>query len=153
MGMGRSDTVLRSSGFRAHHRARHGSHSTDALDRLRGESVRAGSDHACTADDPETSIDPFNREDAAALLATVRERTPEWYPWLLWGGLRTGLRAGELLALQWGDVNWRGSYLVVRQNLVRGLLTTPKSHQQRRVDLSRQLRAELRLWRRRQRAA
>jgi integrase len=40
----------------------------------------------------------------------------------------------------------------VRRNLVRGQLTTPKNHQRRRVGLSRQLRAELRLWRRRQRA-
>jgi integrase len=63
------------------------------------------------------------------------------------------MRAGELLALQWGDINWRHSRLEVRRNLVRGQLTTPKNHQRRRVDLSRQLRAELRLWRRRQRAA
>jgi hypothetical protein len=56
--------------------------------------------------------------------------------------------------LEWGDTNWRGSFLQVRRNLVRGQLTTPpKNHQRRRVDLSRQLRAELRLWRRRQRAA
>jgi integrase len=45
-----------------------------------------------------------------------------------------------------------GSYAQVRRNIVRGQLTTPKNHQRRRVDMSRQLRAELRLWRRRQRA-
>jgi integrase len=104
------------------------------------------------ADAPEPQIDPFTREEVAQLLQVARERLPEWYPWLLCG-LRTGMRAGELLALQWGDFDWRGSYLQVRRNLVRGQLTTPKNHQQRRVDLSRQLRRELRLWRRRQRAA
>ena len=64
----------------------------------------------------------------------------------------TEARAGELLALQWTDLSWRGSFIQVRRNLVRGQLTTPKNHQGRRVDTSRQLRAELRLWRRRQRA-
>ncbi len=61
-------------------------------------------------------------------------------------------RARELLALQWTDLNWRGSFVQVCRNLVRGQLTTPKNHQGRRVAMSRQLRAELRLWRRRQRA-
>jgi integrase len=35
-------------------------------------------------------------------------------------GFRTGLRAGELLALQWGDINWRAGFLQVQRNLVRG---------------------------------
>ena len=104
-----------------------------------------------TADDPEPEIDPFARDDVAEVLRVAREQSPDWYAWLLCG-LRTGLRAGELLALQWGDLNWRGSSIEVRRNLVRGHLTTPKNHQRRRVDMSRQLRAELRLWRRRQRA-
>jgi integrase len=61
------------------------------------------------------------------------------------------MRAGELLALQWGDFNWRRRFVQVQRNLVRGLLTTPKKHQRRRVDLSYQLTAALRLWRRQQR--
>lgn len=105
-----------------------------------------------TADEAEPDIEPFTSGEIADLLQLARERLPDLYPWVLCG-LRTGMRAGELLALQWGDVNWRDSFLHVRRNLVRGQLTTPKNHQQRKVDLSRQLRAELRLWRRRQRAA
>ena len=63
------------------------------------------------------------------------------------------MRLGELLELQWGDINWRGSYVEVRHAFVGGVVTTPKNHQRRRVELSRQLRAELLLWRRRERAA
>src|SRR5256712_13753494 len=63
------------------------------------------------------------------------------------------MRAGELLALQWGDFNWQRRFVQVQRNLVRGILTTPKNHQRRRVDLSHQLTAALRLWRRQQRAA
>jgi integrase len=41
----------------------------------------------------------------------------------------------------------------VQRKLVRGQLTTPKDHQRRRVDLSRQLAVALRLWRRREYAS
>ena len=51
-----------------------------------------------------------------------------------------------------GGARWRGRYLVVQRAIVRGTLTTPKNHQVRRVDLSPQLRAVLRLWRRRKSA-
>ena len=104
-----------------------------------------------SADEPESEVDALSRDEATELVRVARHQFADMFPWLLCG-LRTGMRAGELLALQWGDLNWRGSYLVVRRNYVRGQLTTPKNHQQRRVDMSPQLRAELRLWRRRQRA-
>jgi len=51
------------------------------------------------------------------------------------------------------DQAWRGRTLTVTRNIVQGLLTTPKNHQRRRVDVSHQLLVALRLWRRRQRAA
>jgi integrase len=102
-------------------------------------------------DESEPGIDPFTRDEAAHLVDTAREYFAEWYPWVLCA-LRTGLRAGELLALQWGDIDWRGRFVQVQRNLVRGKLTTPKNHQVRRVDLSPQLRAVLRLWRRQKHA-
>jgi len=66
--------------------------------------------------------------------------------------LRTGLRCGELLGLQWGDVDLTGRFLWVRRNLVKGVLTTPKNHQQRRVDVSQQLAEALIVLRREERA-
>ena len=92
-------------------------------------------------------MDPFTREEVTDLVATSRKHFPCWHTWLLCG-LRTGMRAGELLALQWGDIDWRGRYIYVQRNLVRGTVTTPKNHQCRMVDLSSELRAVLRLWRR-----
>src|SRR5262249_57177234 len=53
--------------------------------------------------------------------------------------LRTGLRLGELLGLQWGDVDFHGRFVEVRRNLVAGRITTPKSGRTRRVDMSAQL--------------
>ena len=62
--------------------------------------------------------------------------------------LRTGLRLGELLALQWGDVDWRGGFILVQRNIVRGVVTSPKSHQRRRVDMTPQLADALIVWQR-----
>ena len=104
------------------------------------------------ADDPEPQIDPFTRDEVAHLVATALKQFPDWHPWVL-TGLRTGMRSGELLGLQWGDIDWRGRTLTVTRNIVQGLLTTPKNHQRRRIDVSYQLLVALPLWRRRQRAA
>jgi len=85
------------------------------------------------ADDSEPEIRPFTREEAALIVAVARDRFPEWYRWLLCG-LRTGMRAGELLAAQWGDFNWRCGYVHLQRSLVRGQLTSPKNHQTRLGD-------------------
>jgi integrase len=108
--------------------------------------------HLRQADDPEPQIDPFTPAEAAHVVDVAREHFPEWYPWVL-TGFRTGMRSGELPGLQWGDIDWRARYLNVVRNIVKGQLTTPKNHQRRRIDLSRQLAVALRLWRRHQRAA
>jgi integrase len=55
-----------------------------------------------------------------------------------------GLRLGELLGLQWGDVDFHGRFVEVRRNLVAGRITTPKSGRSRRVDMSAQLAETLR---------
>lgn len=48
---------------------------------------------------------------------------------------RTGLRQGELLGLRWEDVDLVAGRLVVNQAMVRGRLTTPKSHKPREIPL------------------
>ncbi len=45
-------------------------------------------------------------------------------------------------------MDWHGGFLIVERNLVRGVLTSPKSHQRRWVDLSTQLASVLQAWRR-----
>jgi integrase len=63
--------------------------------------------------------------------------------------LRGGLRKGELIAIQWGDIQFGTSeedpnrYIMVQHNCVYGIFTTPKSKKSRRVDLSRELRRAL----------
>ena len=53
--------------------------------------------------------------------------------------LRTGLRQGELIALEWGDIDYRGRFIEVRRNYTKGRMNTPKNGDIRRVDLSMEL--------------
>ena len=73
---------------------------------------------------------------AGAVLASAA------YPLFLCA-VRTGLRLGELLALQWPDIDFNGRFTEVRRNLVAGRVTTPKNGKTRRVDMSAQLTATL----------
>ena len=50
--------------------------------------------------------------------------------------IKTGLRQGELLGLQWDDVDLVAGRLVVRRAVSRGRLSTPKSGKSREVPLS-----------------
>jgi integrase len=97
-----------------------------------------------------SQIDPFTRVDVVALLQTAQEHFAEWYPFLLCAA-RTGLRLGELRALEWDDLHWRKRFVLVERNWVENRLTTPKNGTSRNVDMSLQLRGVLRLARRRQR--
>jgi integrase len=87
---------------------------------------------------PERQIDPLTREELALFLDTMQAQVPEHY--LLFLCLaRTGLRLGEVLALQWGNVDFHNRFIEVRQNYVRGRITRPKNGKTRRVDTSHQL--------------
>jgi integrase len=98
-------------------------------------------------DELKRQIEPLTRAEARHLVSVAQRDFPRWSPWILCA-LRTGMRLGELNALQWGDIDWNGRFIVVRRNLVRGVLTSPKSQRERKVDLSLQLRDALARWQR-----
>jgi integrase len=83
-------------------------------------------------------INPFTREEGQVFLETCKDRAPRYYPLFL-SALRTGLRQGELLALQWGDLDYRSRFIEVQRNYTRGQICTPKSGESRRVDMSLEL--------------
>ena len=97
---------------------------------------------------PARQASALTREESEKFLAGVDDICPEWRPFFL-TALRAGLRKGELIALKWGDIqfgedqNSRNRYILVQRNYAQGRFTSPKSNKPRRVDLSRQLRAEL----------
>lgn len=88
--------------------------------------------------DQDNEIDPLTPEEVGVFLDTCRSHYPEYYPFFLCA-FRTGMRLGELLALRWGDVDWRGKFILVRRSFRRGLTTGTKTGKQRRVDISEQL--------------
>jgi integrase len=64
------------------------------------------------------------------------EREREWWRLartLTFVGLGTAMRRGELLALRWRDIQLLDSRLQVREALVKGRFTTPKSRSGRRM--------------------
>jgi integrase len=83
-------------------------------------------------------IEPLTREELARLLTTLQAQPPEHYPLFLCLA-RTGMRLGEAIALQWGDIDFQGRSITVRRNVVRGRITRPKNGKTRRVDMSQHL--------------
>ncbi len=81
-------------------------------------------------------------------LKAAQEVSPDYHPLFLMA-VRAGLRRGELVAVQWGDVQLGGDdddsnrFILVQHNYVRREHTTTKSKKSRRVDLSRELRRVL----------
>jgi integrase len=83
----------------------------------------------------QQNIDFLTREELTLLLATCKDHFPLSYPFALLLA-RTGVRIGEAVALQWGDLDFHGRFIAVQRNWVDGHLTTPKSGKGRRVDMS-----------------
>jgi integrase len=102
------------------------------------------------------NIEPLTEKEVPFFLGAVkrrderrRARDPECYPVFLCA-IHTGMRAGELAGLQWGDIDWNGRFLVVRRTITQGGRVHPtKTNKIRRIDLSDELLAELSAFRRR----
>jgi len=86
----------------------------------------------------KADVNALARDEARTFLEVVGEHYPKHYPFFLCA-LRTGCRLGELLALQWGDIDFRGGFIEVRRAFVCGEITTPKNGKSQRVDMSKQL--------------
>ncbi len=74
-------------------------------------------------------------EEGSVLLDAARKHLPRLYP-LFMAALRSGMRQGELIGLQWGDVDWNGKFVEVRRNNYNGHISSPKNGKPRRVDMS-----------------
>jgi len=97
---------------------------------------------------PTHQAEAMTRDEASEFLTAAREFHGDFFPLFLMA-LRAGLRKGELIAIQWGDVQFGSGeddsnrYILVQRNYVHGKFTTPKSKKSRRVDLSKDLRRTL----------
>jgi integrase len=92
---------------------------------------------------PDPKWDFRSPAESMQLLAT--ERDPEKRALLLFA-LRTGARAGEQMALEWGDIDFAIKQVVLR-SMALGLVVPTKSGRERRVPLTDELMAVLKVHR------
>lgn len=88
---------------------------------------------------PESSLDFLTFEEAEQLVEGAGDECGV----MVLVALKTGLRIGELLALQWEDLDLKIGRLTVRHSVSRDELTTPKNHKSRSVDLGKNVLAAL----------
>ena len=97
---------------------------------------------------PKFQATALTRQECDRFLEATQRVCPEYHALFL-TALRTGLRRCEVVALQWGNIQFGNSendsnrYIFVQHNYVNRQFTTPKSKKNRRVDLSQQLRRAL----------
>ncbi|HUU28619.1 MAG TPA: site-specific integrase [archaeon] len=81
---------------------------------------------------------PLSGDEVVHILETCNKHYPEYYPFLLCV-FRTGMRLGELLGLQWSDIDWEGKFIEVKRSYKNRQISPTKTGKTRRVDMSDQL--------------
>jgi len=85
--------------------------------------------------------DFFSRDEVTKLVAVTRDDEERA---LLTFSLDTGARAGEQLALEWGDIDWHNNLVVFRRSSTRGEVGPTKSGRERKVPMTERLGEALR---------
>jgi integrase len=83
---------------------------------------------------PVQKFDFFTFEEFERLLAVVKEN-PERLALFLLGG-EAGLRQGEIIALEWDDIDSVAKTITVRRAEWRGIVGTPKGGRERKIPLT-----------------
>jgi len=81
-------------------------------------------------------IDPLTEPESNLLLEQAKTfGDGSYYPVILCA-LRTGMRIGEIQALQWRDIDFDNRQMEVKRSFRMGRVTDTKNHKQRRVDMT-----------------
>jgi integrase len=83
-------------------------------------------------------IVPYTASEVQALLSAAQSKSAQLYAFLL-TAILTGMRLGELLGLQWGELDLHNKCIHVKRAVSRRRIETPKNHLQRRIDLADEL--------------
>lgn len=67
------------------------------------------------------------------------KQCPEMYYAFFYTALKTGLRRGELLALEWTDIDFKNSKIWVNKQIYRGVTQTTKTGKERYIDMPESL--------------
>lgn len=90
----------------------------------------------------ESEIAYYEPEVYEKILEVAKSIDPRIELLVLLGG-EAGLRCGEIIALEQGDIDFERNYIHVQRSEWEGHLTTPKSGRSRKVDMTERLRAAL----------
>ena len=82
---------------------------------------------------PRSQFDFLSHDEADVLVAAMAEG--RWRR-MVTLALNTGLRIGELLGLQWNDLDIAARQMVVRRSIVNGVVGTTKNYRERQLPLS-----------------
>jgi integrase len=139
--IGAFNAALRGAGLSDSTRAKHL--------RVLNACFEAAQAHGYTADNPVRRLPRAQRPRAAKKEAAyfedaelgplVAQVTPGVFRTLILTALKTGMRQGELAALTWADVDLADAVIRVRRSITDGHLGTPKNHERRDVDITRDL--------------
>jgi integrase len=83
-------------------------------------------------------IVPYTAEEVQILLHKAESRSSDLHVFLLTAVL-TGVRLGELLGLQWADIDAVAKCIHLKRAITRRREESPKNHLQRRIDVPDQL--------------
>ena len=103
------------------------------------------------AQDPESRVRAMTREQLGLFLFTCGMNQLGWLAFFATLS-RTGMREGEAIALQWGDVDLMASTILIQRNYYLGQFQTPKGGRSRKVPIGSYLLPVLKHWEREQRA-
>ena len=90
------------------------------------------------------NVQAMTPEEVRTFLKSCQSLRPEHYPFFLCA-FRTGMRLGELLGLEWGDIDWNSKFILVQRSYKLGQLNKTKTGSSRRVDMSDQLNIALKV--------
>jgi integrase len=99
--------------------------------------------HVRTATDAPRVIEAFTVDEARRILE-VADRDGALASGMLTTALMTGMRLGELLGLQWGDLDFNSHFIEVRRTRTGAVLGSPKNRQSRRIDMAEAVKNSLR---------
>jgi integrase len=81
-------------------------------------------------------VEPLSEEESLLFFRTTLQWEGVHYPMFL-TSLHIGLRSGEVIALQWPDIDWNGKFIEGRRQIVMTKVSTLKTKNgRRRVDCS-----------------
>ena len=81
-----------------------------------------------------TEKDVLTRDELGRLLDETQAENPDMRA-MIWVGFTTGMRFGELSALQWSDIDFGGGIIHVRKSQVKGNVGPTKTRSRRTVPL------------------